>query len=125
MNASTTYPEFKKWLDEICATEQPISEIIAYNFGLFEGEDGHTVYLVGSEEYDEDDSDWACNEDFTPVQRYFALPDSSNDEWEVVQENVTQMLKQFMEEPVFEESFLAKATAITVGYDDGDLERVK
>jgi len=125
MNMSETYPGFQKWLQGVCAVENPSSDIIAYNVGLFEGENGYTVYLTGSVEYDEDDSDWACNEDFTPEERYFVLPDSTDDEWEVAQDNVKKMLQLFIEEPAFKTSFLSKAKAITVGFDDGDLERVK
>lgn len=65
--------EIAKWLTNIAETELPSAGVIAFNIGLFEGEDGYTAYLIGSKEYDPDDSDWACSEDFIPEKKYFKL----------------------------------------------------
>jgi len=47
----------ENWLLNICDTESPDKSIIGFNFGLFESEDGFTIYLTGSKEFDEDDPD--------------------------------------------------------------------
>jgi hypothetical protein len=43
------------WLIHLCDTEHPDTSIIAYHFGLFETENGYTIYLIGSKEFDNDD----------------------------------------------------------------------
>ena len=52
---------FNNWLDQILKTEKPNADIQAYYFGILETEDGYETYLVGSEEFDEENEDWACN----------------------------------------------------------------
>ncbi len=63
--------EFNDWLGRICRTEKPSPAVAAYNIGLFETGDGYSAYLVGANNYSEDDSDWACDVSFTPRERYF------------------------------------------------------
>jgi len=99
IDKESTYALFEAWLEEVCASEKPGSDIVAYNFGLFEGENGYMAYLIGSTEYDEEDPDRACNEDFVPKRKYFSAPER-------------------------QASFLSTAQAITVGFDDGDLVKV-
>jgi hypothetical protein len=73
---------FQEWLTKLSKTEKPDKSIIAYNFGIFETTEGYTVYLIGSKEFEEDDSDWATNEDFVPQLKYFPLPVELNQlEW--------------------------------------------
>lgn len=69
--------DFHAWLGHVCSTERPPSSVVAFNIGLFEAPDGYSAYLAGADHYDEEDSDWVCNETFTPEERYFAL--SSNE----------------------------------------------
>lgn len=63
----------KNWLQNIVQTEKPSASIIAFNFGLFETEEGYSLYLICSSEFDEDDADWATTEDFTPIDKYLPL----------------------------------------------------
>lgn len=115
------------WLKHICTTESPDESIIAFNFGLFETPNGYTIYLVGSTYYDEEDDDWACEEDFVPAKKYCELPtsDFSHLKFDAVQEKLSAILISFMETEVFNNSFLSKATAITIGFDDGNLELIR
>jgi hypothetical protein len=53
----------------------PPADVIAFNFGLFESDQGYRMYLVGSLEYSEDDDDWACIELPKEEYRYLRLPD--------------------------------------------------
>jgi hypothetical protein len=41
---------------------------------LFETPNGYSAYLAESGHYDEEDSDWASDETFTPKERYFPPP---------------------------------------------------
>ena len=62
-----------------------------------------------------------------PPKKYLDLSntDMKSLSWENVQENVVKYFKEFMTSNVYNDSFLQTATAITVGFDDGDLIRVK
>ncbi|MBK6725042.1 MAG: hypothetical protein IPG58_17820 [Acidobacteria bacterium] len=115
-----------EWLTEICSTEKPDDSIVAYNFGLFETDEGFTVYLVGSNEYNEADPDWACTETFVPKQKYFPLSSSEyeNLDWQQVLETFTAQLTRFTQTDSFINSFFVDAVAITTGFDDGDLVNI-
>ncbi len=116
-----------EWLARISAVEQPPDEVIAYNVGLLETEDGYAAYLIGASSFDEEDGDWACDEAFTPTERYLAFPTNviKGKTWEAVLPVVTEAVKSFLETPASQTSFLRKAEAVTVGFDDGDLLRIK
>lgn len=114
------------WLSRIVISERPSKKVIAYNIGLLETEDGYSAYLIGAEEYDDEDSDWACDEAFVPTEKYLKLPASEFKlgGWESAMKKVVKAVKGALKKPDMQSSFLAKAKAVTVGFDDGDLERV-
>jgi hypothetical protein len=116
-----------EWLARVVTSESPASGVIAYNVGLFETESGYSAYLLGAAEYDEDDSDWACEEAFTPQEKYSELPSSKFKlgSWEKVQEMMVAAVRKALDAPELQKSFLGRSKAVTVGFDDGDLERVK
>jgi hypothetical protein len=117
---------FCAWLERISKKEKPPKSVVAYNIGLFESTNGYSAYLVGADEYSEEDSDWACDETFTPKERYFLLPDETKGQaWQVVLDRVARAAKDFLKTPAGKSSLFAKAKAVTVGFDDGDLTRVK
>jgi hypothetical protein len=114
------------WLFNLCDSEAPKKSIIAYNFGLFETEDSYSIYLIGSNEFDENDSDWATNSDFEPKDKYFQLPakDFKKLSWQQVLDQIESELKTFSKSAKFRNSFFSKAQAVTTGFDDGDLVRI-
>jgi len=117
--------QIQNWIEKIIATEQSQPNIIACYFGLFEGKNGYTIYLIGSSQFDEEDSDWACNNDFEPSDKYFVLPDEYQVlEWHDVLNKVVESLKKFQSTNTFKKSFLFNAR-IATGFDDGDLVMVK
>jgi hypothetical protein len=118
--------DFHAWLGRVCGDEKPPSSLVAFSIGLLETPDGYSAYLVGADHYDEDDSDWACDETFTPEERYFELPpgEFKGKQWKAILEAVTDATKGFLATPLGKTSFLARAEAVTVGFDDGDLVRV-
>lgn len=118
-------PNFVKWLQRVVYKEKPPNGIVAYNVGLFESQNGYSAYLIGSKKYNPRDDDWAANEAWTPKERYFSIPKGIFKDWKDVQSGVVGALKMFLNSDAGKESFLGKATAVTVGFDDGDLERVK
>lgn len=115
---------FSAWLDGAGREEIP-SSVAAYNVGLFESENGFTAYLVGAASYDADDPDWACDEAFSPANRYFELPrDVTGSDWEVAQRVAVAMVRAYLNDPESGSSYLRAAKAVAVGFDDGDLELV-
>lgn len=115
---------FTDWLVEI-NKEQISDSIIAFNFGIFEGENGYVVYLSGSSNYDPENDDWACNDDYIPNKKYLFLPpELSNKKWDEVEEQISRWLKEYLISPPAKTSFLNKAKAITVGFDGGDLSQI-
>ena len=119
------YEDFRIWIERAGKTVPP-KGIVAFNFGIFETPNGHSIYLTGSREYDPGSDDWACNQDYVPEEKYFALPkDTHTREWQDVLEEVVQFIDRFVKAPEFSESLLASAVAITAGFDDGNLRRIK
>lgn len=114
------------WLDRVASSETPLQSIVAYNVGLFETPDGFSAYLIGAASYDSESDDWACDEVFSPTERYLPLPSSKYPfaSWQVALAAVAEAVRSALESPAVKESFLGRAHAITVGFDDGDLVRV-
>jgi hypothetical protein len=115
---------FAQWLDRIVESEVPDAKVVAFNIGLFESDRGYMAYLVGSESYSEEDADWACEEAFTPEERYFPLQGSWED-WTHVLEAVVAATRDYLSTTQGARSFLGTARAVTAGFDDGDLVRIR
>ncbi|MDO5106094.1 hypothetical protein [Capnocytophaga sp.] len=111
----------KNWLTQISEEESIPSDIVALNFNLAEP---YSLSLVGACWYDEEDSDWACEEDFTPEHFEcpdFKIPDSIF--WEEVLTLVAEILKELLVENPELQVFTVKH--IAVGFVDGDLIKIK
>jgi hypothetical protein len=114
------------WLRRVSATETPPSSVIAFNIGLFETDGGFMAYLVGAEHFDPENADWASDESFTPRDRYVLLPAQRGElTWQTVLVLAGDAARGFIASPEGVSTFLGKARAVTVGFDDGDLVRVK
>lgn len=123
-----TYGNLINRLRRVNQTDLPPKDIVAFNFGPFENPKGcYTTYLIGSRDFDAEDDDWACNEDYAPTEKYLELSEhrSAEKDWQEVLGDMVDVLRRVTQSPEFPESFLANATAITVGFDEGGLERVK
>ena len=102
--------QIEDWLLELSHNEVIPENIVALNFGIFESENGYCVYLIGSESYDVDDDDWACDVDYEPVDKY-------------LNEVITILLDIISLEKV--SAWLLHTKYITVGFDDGVLEKIR
>lgn len=104
----------------------PPEMVIAFHFGLIESTDGFTMYVVGAFEYSEDDDDWANLEPPTKPYRYYRLPNQlQNENWEKVLRLCTNALVDLENEGSLHTTFLKNAIAITTGFDDGDLVKIR
>ncbi len=110
--------EFQAWIESI--KDRP--SLKAINIGLFQSQGNYTAYLVGSNKYEPDNDDWACNEDFAPSNKYLMLNLEAM-EWQTVQQHVIDAVLEILNSG--RQTILNCVPNITVGFDDGDLERVK
>ncbi|MBT1688663.1 hypothetical protein [Dawidia soli] len=119
--------EFADWIASITATEKIPKNIVAFNFGLFQTDKGYGVYLVGAKVYDPDDDDRATADDYGPSEKYLVIPPAEvkKIKWDKVLEKAVAMLEAYVASSDFKKSFLKNAKAITTGFDDGELVRIK
>ncbi len=113
------------WLNRISDSEELPKNIIAILIGLFESDNGYTIYLIGSKTFNEDDSDWACNNDFKPKNKYFVVDDDKlNDKnWEVILSLTIEAVKKYQRK--YPDSLVEKIEHLAIGFDDGDLTIIK
>lgn len=113
---------FSDWLDR--TLEQKLPEgIIAFNFNLYEGaEPTYDIQLIGSEEFDEDDSDWACTDFFTTGEDICYITRTEDIEpWHKGLGYITSMVKRYLGEG--KNAYILKgALAIGIGFVDGDID---
>jgi predicted nucleotidyltransferase len=126
-NKMSLEESFNQWMSKLNQTENVDSEITAFNFGLFETADGYSIYLIGSKNYDLSDDDWATNVDFEPKDKYlhFDIDLVIDKDWEEILKISVDLIEKYVISDDFKNSILKNATAITTGFDDGDLHRVK
>lgn len=117
--------KFADWLLDLSSNEPPAEDIIAINFGLFETSEGFRMYVTGSRKYDPIDDDWACEQDYYPTRRYFEEVFDIKLDWETVHRQSVELVSSFLHSHVANGSFLTPLLAVTVGFDSGNLERIK
>lgn len=111
----------KKWIINVNSSEKIDDDIIALNFGLFEP---YGIELIGSKEYDEEDDDWACDEDFVPeIESCPNINISEDEDWKDVLDIMVKILKELVSE--LGDIDIFQNRNITTGFDDGDLIKIK
>lgn len=106
--------QIEDWLLELSHNEVIPENIVALNFGIFESENGYCVYLIGSESYDVDDDDWACDVDYEPVDKYLNIEGVDVDPDKFLNEVITILLDIISLEKV--SAWLLHTKYITVGF---------
>ncbi|MDQ3799223.1 MAG: hypothetical protein M3384_07225 [Acidobacteriota bacterium] len=120
------YLKFVGWIARINRSESIPADLCAFNFGLIETEKSYSAYLTGAKTFDSENDDWACAEDFVPKEKYFELGDEfAGEDWRKVEKKFIELLERCIYSTGFSQTFLAKAEAITCGFDDGELFRIK
>ena len=70
------YIEFEKWLSKLLENDMP-DNTAAYNFNIYEeGDETYGVQLIASDEFSEDDDDWACSEIWSSEEEIFYIDHS-------------------------------------------------
>ena len=113
----------ENWLIKISQDDNDENGIIALYFGIYETSTGFCLYLTGSKEYDTTDDDWACSVDFEPKGNYLSI-DSTMD-WEQFLNTVSVIIEECVNELLISRPKLFSNKIIAVGFDDGQLLRIK
>ena len=115
------------WINQLEKYNEPLKEISALNFGLFESDKGIMIYLTGSKIYDPSNDDWATEIDYEPSanNKYLLLTgeEISDLKWDESLNMVHKTLKELIDEHPEYNLFANKI--ITIGFDDGDLAVLK
>ncbi len=108
---------FKDWLDDALLLIK--DDLKGFYFGLYETSEGPTMYLVGSNNVDKN-NDWIFEQQFVAKERFSQFEKKS---WQEVLVLSKKLISDYMISSP--SSPLNKAKVIYVGFDDGDLIRVK
>ena len=115
--------DFIEWLDQQLDAEIP-DHVIAFNINIYESPFG--IEIVGSTEYDADDEDWACREDWIPENRRIPVSDQLfGDSWEEAQECLMALARAYLASSAKNRKKLKSAKAFALGFVDGNLSYVQ
>ena len=113
-----TYKEFEKWVDSSLTTELP-KDIVAFCFNLYDDGNGQwAIELVGTSNFDKDNSDWACDEVFDT--RNNPLNWKSNGSWGKVLSSVKSHLEIYLKNGKHA-TLMRSQQGVGLGFVDGDL----
>lgn len=115
----------EKWILQLCHKESSTNDIVALNFGIFETERGYSLYLIGSKQYDEHDDDWACYVDYEPTSKYLEITCDRITDWKSFMDEAMMIISDIIKTPSVSNSSLFSGKIITIGFDDGPLERIR
>lgn len=108
---------FYNWLEN--ALKKLPSDVEAISFNLYEDNgDKWSVELVGTSTFDENNSDWACNEVYTTRENPYVLTKKSD--WKAIENLFTTFLLNYLEQGKYAH-ILKEYRGIGIGFVDGDL----
>ena len=108
---------FYNWLED--ALKKLPGNVEAVNFNLYDdGDNKWSVELVGSSTFDENNSDWACNEVYTTRENPYVLTKKSD--WKAIENLFTTFLLNYLERGKYTQ-ILKECRGIGIGFVDGDL----
>lgn len=108
---------FYEWLEN--ALKKLPGDVEAIHFNLYEDNgDKWSVELVGTSTFDENNSDWACNEVYTTRDNPYVLTKKSD--WKAIENLFTTFLLNYLERGKYAH-ILKECRGIGIGFVDGDL----
>lgn len=116
------YRLFSNWLNQILEQDIPLG-IIAFNFNLYEGsDDTYDIQLIGSDEFNENDSDWACTDYFNSEEDICYIKRTEDiQQWEQGLNHITMLVERYLKEGEYA-NILKSASAIGIGFVDEDID---
>jgi hypothetical protein len=124
---------FNSWFLDLLRKEPPSKKIIGLWFGLYQTEDGATLYVSGSNTFDANDPDWPCSNDWWPKGRYAPLEQLDTlwselkqcdvEEWEVILGIAICLVKNFFAcySGEFQKVSSLSCIHVATGFDSGDI----
>lgn len=110
-----------EWLDNLLKQDIP-DDVVAFCFNLYEDGNNHwSMELVGAASFDEEDSDWACDEIVDLGTREKPFVWEKDAEWDVVLDEIIDVLKLYLGNGTCAEILKNKA-GVGAGFVDGDIE---
>lgn len=113
------YSDFEKWLDSIF-TSKLDSTVIALNFNIYETTNSYDIELIGSDEFDEENEDWACNTIFSS-NTMFEIENNTFSNWESALEFISGLIKEYLNKGN-NSNYIKSFKGIGVGFIDGDID---
>jgi len=117
---------FKTWLRGSTRTDLPVS-VRAFSFNLYElanRDSPFGIELIGSSDFDVEDSDWACENVWAATPRMLEIPVAfSSRSWEACLAAIRRLVVAAIDEDSAGE-VLKSREGIAVGFIDGDLDLV-
>src|SRR5437868_1840685 len=123
MSSLEVQARFRDWVDQALSSAVP-EEVIAFSFNLYELSPGFDMELIGSSSYDENDSEWACQEEFVARDPVFTISEDSGLSWQGALELAVDLVTKYLAVNSPGSNRLRRSRAVAVGFVDGDLERV-
>jgi hypothetical protein len=116
----TIFNDFSKWLNALLENNT-FENIVAFNFNLYEGFDEYHIQLIGSDQFDEDDSDWAASEVFSSKENIFKIDAAkAGEKWYKALDFCIKLVIEYLENGKNKDKILQKKAA-GIGFVDGDL----
>ena len=123
----TITDEFDAWLS-VSLPEKTPPGVVAYLLGIHELVDAKTrvehlcIGLIGTETYDVDDDDWACEGIWNPTSSGFLIGyEVFDNDWESAQASVAAMIARFIHLKLPGSAVLRQSQCVATGFLDGDL----
>jgi hypothetical protein len=116
----TIFKNFSIWLNNILENND-FSDVIAFNFNLYEGEDSFQVQLIGTDSFDENDDDWACDEVFTSENLFIIQRSITGQKWDEGLAYIKKIVEEYLKSSS-SSKVLKEKDAVAIGFVDGDLE---
>jgi hypothetical protein len=114
------------WINRIDDREVIPKSVKAFNFGIIETENDYQTYLVGTNNYDKENDDWASVEDFIPNEKYLSLgPNSKKWNYQEIQSIVKNGIEEYIKTRISPLTFVHNAEYLTTGFDDGELLKIE
>lgn len=109
----------KKWIDKIFAGDIP-TQVVAICFNLYEDADNQwSIEMVGTNSFDQEDSDWACDEVFDTRNDIQSWVQETR--WEEIQKNIVEQIEEYLISGIYSEK-MKSYEGIGVGFVDGDID---
>ncbi len=110
--------DIEKWIDNLFENTIP-DAVVAIAFNLYEdGEKQWSIEMIGSNTFDIEDSDWACEEVFDTRDNILSW--IQNATWEEILQETISKIQKYIEVGKYAER-IKSYVGVGVGFVDGDI----